>query len=198
MTPEALVLGAVLAGGESRRLGRDKAAERIAGERMVDRAVSALRARCGEVVVVSSRAETPRGDWALVRDLRPGSGPLAGIEAALDRAASSGASAVLVLACDLPLVDEAVIGLVLDALGDGRAAAAARAGDPDFEPLCAVYTSDCLPVVAGLLDAGERAAGALFRAVDGRRVHVGDRAAVNVNDEDDLRRAEALATEETA
>jgi len=192
------VLGAVLAGGESRRLGRDKAAERIAGERMVDRAVSALRTRCAEVVVVSSRRETPDGEWTLVPDLRSGCGPLAGIEAALERAVSSGAYAAFVLACDLPLVDEEVVAAVLDGLHQGSAAAAAREGDPDFEPLCAVYGAACLPVVTGLLDDGERAAGALFRAVRGRRVPVGDRAAVNVNDEDELRRAEALAAEERA
>lgn len=197
MTARPPVLGAVLAGGESRRLGRDKAGERVAGERMVDRAVAALRAHCADVVVVSSRVQTPSGDWPRVPDLRVGCGPLAGIEAALDRASSSGASAAFVLACDLPLVDGSVVASVLAARAGARAAAVAREGDPDFEPLCAVYSVDCLPVVTRLLDEGVRAAGALFRAVDGRRVPGGGRAEVNVNDEDGLRRAQTLAAEES-
>lgn len=197
MTATPHVLGAVLAGGESRRLGRDKAGERVAGERMVDRAVAALRAHCADVVVVSSRAQTPAGDWPTIPDLRVGCGPLAGIEAALDRGASDGASAVFVLACDLPLVGGGVVAKVLDGLAGARAAAVEREGDPDFEPLCAVYAIDCLPVVTELLDEGVRAAGALFRTVDGRRVPGGPRAGVNVNDEQGLRRARALAAEES-
>jgi molybdopterin-guanine dinucleotide biosynthesis protein A len=196
--PGPLVLGAVLAGGESRRLGRDKASEQVAGERMVDRAVAALRAHCAEVVVVSSRADTPSGDWSQVPDLRVGLGPLAGIEAALDRAASGGASEVFVLACDLPLVDSGVVGRVIEGRRGARAAALARDGEPSFEPLCAVYSVDCLAAVRALLDEGARAAGALFRVVEGRRVPAGIRGVgVNVNDEDGLRRARALAAGES-
>ncbi|HAT38411.1 MAG TPA: hypothetical protein DCS75_07935, partial [Gemmatimonadetes bacterium] len=49
-------------------------------------------------------------------------------------------------------------------------AAASRRGDPDFEPLCSVYRTECVDIVTGLLDKGERAARSLFEAVDGKKV----------------------------
>ena len=60
----------------------------------------------------------------------------------------------------------------------------------------AVNLASCLPVVASLLDGGERAAGALFRAVGGERVAAGGAAGLNVNDESDLEQAAALASGE--
>ena len=189
--PPGLV-GAVLAGGASSRLGRDKAAEMLDGLRMIERAVTMLRAVCEEVFIVSSRPDTPSGHFEVVPDLRPDSGPLAGIESALVRARHLDARAVLVIACDLPLLDEETVAAVVRGLGEGRAAAAARPGDPDFEPLLAVYTVDCLDDARGLLDRGERSARALFEAVGGTRVPIDEGKMLNVNTEQELRRARAL------
>jgi molybdenum cofactor guanylyltransferase len=188
MRPEAASrrLGAVLAGGASRRLGRDKALERVGRGRMVDRAVGALRPRCAEVVVVSSRPETPTGLWRVVPDRRTSAGPLGGIEAALLEAEALEADAVFVLACDLPLVGVEVVDSVLDALEDAPAAAASRHGDPPFEPLCAVYRTACRATATQLLDAGERSARALFEALGGRAVQVPGHLLLNVNTEAEL------------
>ena len=189
----ATLLGAVLAGGGSRRLGRDKAAESLAGIRLIDRAVGAVDPHCAEVVVVSSRPDTPAGAWTRLEDLREGKGPLAGIETALEHAARHGYDAVLVLAVDLPLVGPAALAELVRAYDEaGRAAggarpvAAAREGDPDFEPLCAVYPTGSLPTVGALLDSGERAARALFTACEGLRVEGIAGAGHNVNDEQGL------------
>jgi molybdopterin-guanine dinucleotide biosynthesis protein A len=207
------VLGAVLAGGASRRLGRDKAAVTVGGVSMIERAVGTLAAVCDEVVVVSARADTPVGGWRIVPDLRKSVGPLGGLETSLAWADERGAPAVFVLACDLPLVDEGVVRAVLEgcrrhlpptsASGStaGRACAASRDGRPDFEPLCALYSTPCLGVATRLLDEGAREARALFQAVDGLRVDVPSGAArtehsalLNVNTEHDLERADALIT----
>lgn len=119
------LLGAVLAGGESRRFGRDKTAESVGGVPMVERAVETLEGLCEEVVVVSSRAATPKGRWRIVPDLRPGEGPLAGVEAALAEAEARGYDGALVLAADLPLVDGTTLARLVEAVGEGDAAAAA-------------------------------------------------------------------------
>ena len=189
----ARLLGAVLAGGSSRRLGRDKAAERVGGARMIDRAADALRAHCTEVVVVSGRAGTPTGPWRMVPDRRRAGGPLAGLESALLDAEEGGHDAVVVLACDLPLVGSEVIGAVIEGLGEAVAAAAARHGDPAFEPLCAVYRTSCGPIASDLLDRGVRAARALFEAVHGEVIDFPREPLLNVNTEADLARARAVA-----
>lgn len=188
------LLGAVLAGGESRRFGADKTAARVGGVRMLRRAVDVLASVCDEVVVVSSRDDTPDGPWRVVPDVRPGLGPLAGIETALVEAERSGLEGAFVLAADLPLVNAAIVRTVAEASNGVEAAAPERPGTPDFEPLCAVYRVACLPAAATLLDEGRRAAQNLFELVDARRVVVpeGQAAAfLNVNTPADLSDAEA-------
>ena len=197
---EGRLLGAVLAGGASRRMGTDKAALAVGGRTMIERAVSALRPHCGETVVVSARPETPSGAWRVVADERPETGPLAGLEAALAEAGRSGCIGVAVLAVDLPLVGADAFGRLVDAWrreegeareqGTSLAVGAGRSGDPSFEPLCAVYAVGALEVASRLLDGGERAARALFETIGGRVVEGVAETGVNVNRPADLTRAE--------
>ena len=71
-----LLVGAVLAGGGSRRYGRDKASESLAGKSLVTRAAATLASVLQEVVVVSSRA-LPTCAWSQIPDLRESAGPVA-------------------------------------------------------------------------------------------------------------------------
>ena len=82
------VSGAVLAGGESRRMGRDKAWLRIAGEPLWRRQVNVLRAAGAEPVwVVRRRGQRGlSGEISHVWDAWENAGPLAGLEAALTAA----------------------------------------------------------------------------------------------------------------
>lgn len=85
-------LGCVLAGGQSRRFGSDKALAVIDGASLLEHAVTRLRAWCGEVVI-AGRAEGPAAgvaDWP-----RPGMGPLGGLAGALRHARDAGFAAVL-------------------------------------------------------------------------------------------------------
>jgi len=195
---ELRLVGAVLAGGASRRFGRNKSVEPLDGRRLIDRAADALRRHTDEVIVVSSRSDTPAGGWVVVEDCRPSCGPLGGIEAALQYAADGEYDAAAVLAVDLPLVDDAALGVLIEAfaLDPRRSTVAARDGDPDFEPLCAVYPTSRLEAVSGLLDAGERAARALFEQHGGLRVPGVRGAGMNVNREADLAGVAARVREE--
>ncbi len=119
-----MILGCVLAGGQSTRFGSDKALAELDGHTLIARAVDALSGWC-EYVVVAGRELAPAPtlpDWP-----RPGLGPLAGIAAALHLARDEGYAAVLTcgvdsvdLPGDLPallapapayLADQPVIGL---------------------------------------------------------------------------------------
>lgn len=113
------LLGAVLAGGASRRFGSDKAGQLLGGVTLVDRASSTLGELFDEVVVVLGKdGEERSGDGtrnpgnhraavnrpAVIHDRREGLGPIAGVEAALAEAASRDLAGAFVLACDLPFV----------------------------------------------------------------------------------------------
>lgn len=185
------MLGAVLAGGESRRFGSDKAAALLDGRTLVDRAAETLARVFAEVIVVSSRAPVS-SIWPHVPDRRAGKGPLAGIEAALRFASDHGYEGAFVLACDLPLVEVGTVRSVLDTLGDRLAAAPARDADRGWEPLCAAYRIECLPMVSAALDRGELAAHAVLDAVDAVRAPAHARALLNVNTPTDRARASAV------
>ncbi len=176
----AALLGAVLAGGESRRFGRDKAAEMIAGKTLVERAGETLAEVFEHVVVVSSH-EPLTDRWRHVEDRRVGQGPLAGIEAALVQAEALGLEGAFILACDLPLVDATAVRSVLEAGGDAVACAPWRAAHPGIEPLCAVYRVTALPLVAGALDEGRRSVHEVFAAARGVVTEVPGNVFLNVN-----------------
>jgi molybdopterin-guanine dinucleotide biosynthesis protein A len=92
-------LGAIIAGGTSRRFGSDKALAEIDGIRLIDRVASALRVQCDALVIVG-RASS---HWPSVEDLpHPGLGPLGGLAGALGHAARIGFDQVLTSGCDLP------------------------------------------------------------------------------------------------
>lgn len=94
-----MILGAVLAGGQSSRFGSDKALAVLDGETLIARAVDALSGWCEKVVVVG-REHGPApciADWP-----GPGMGPLGGIAAALRLAVEEDFAAVLTVGVDCP------------------------------------------------------------------------------------------------
>ena len=122
-------VGAVLAGGASRRMGADKAFIEIEGLTMVERAAVALRDVGIPVVLVvgGDRARLEPLGLPFWPDLYPGQGPLGAIVTALhalDRAAGPSAEAVVTLPCDVVEPDAASVRAVL-----GRIGAAAPAID---------------------------------------------------------------------
>ncbi|UYV16074.1 molybdenum cofactor guanylyltransferase [Porphyrobacter sp. ULC335] len=101
MRPRRLtnLLGAILAGGQARRFGSDKAQAMYEGERLIDRVAAALCVQC-ESVVVCGREEagfTCIPDWP-----EAGLGPLGGLAAALRHAADGNFTHVLSAGVDVP------------------------------------------------------------------------------------------------
>ncbi len=92
-------MGAILAGGQARRFGSDKAHALHEGERLMDRVAAALSAQC-EALVVCGREE--RGFACLYDWPEPGLGPLGGLAAALRHARERGFSHVLSAGVDVP------------------------------------------------------------------------------------------------
>lgn len=96
------ILGAVLAGGESRRFGSDKAEALLDGKRLIDHAAASIAPFCETVVIV--------GRTGGVQDNpAPGLGPLGGLCGALTYGAEAGFEAVLTTACDVPDLPEQLL-----------------------------------------------------------------------------------------
>ena len=193
----AAFAGAVLAGGASARLGRDKALIEIGGLALVARAAAALAdAGASSVTVVGGDADRVHGlGLAFVPDGWPGRGPLGGVLTAL---AWSPAPVVVVLACDLPFVTGDIVAAVVGAVAD-PAIDAALAETTGLEPLCAAWrVAACEPSMLAAFAGGERAVHRAIATLRVRRVPVDHDALTNVNTPADLAAAEARRSGKTA
>ncbi len=148
-----LLMGLVLAGGKSERMGRDKALLEWDGLPQAGRAASLLEGRCAEVWI---SARPGQGREALGRPVLEDRflelGPAGGILSALHARPQA---AWLVLGCDLPFVTPAVLDALLAGRNPWRAATAFR--DPGSglpEPLCAVWEPRSRADLLGALAAG--------------------------------------------
>jgi molybdopterin-guanine dinucleotide biosynthesis protein A len=142
----------LLAGGESRRMGRDKATLVIAGEPLWRRQLELLRGLRSEALWLSARA---RPGWSppdvkVIADQPPSRGPLSGIAAALGGMATSH---LLVLAVDMPRMTAAHLHELRDMAEPGHGVVNF---DGEFaEPLCAIYPREAAPVAERAIASGD-------------------------------------------
>ncbi len=138
----------ILAGGESRRMGRDKALVEFEGEAMWRRQLRLLQALEPVAILVSGprRAEFS-ATLRSIEDVGPSRGPLSGLVTAL-RAAQT--AHVLVVAIDLPLMTADFLESLRVQSRPGRGVVPfvieAESGKKFYEPLAALYPRECLPI----------------------------------------------------
>jgi len=173
------VSGIILAGGQSRRMGRDKALIDFQGRPIIVQAMAALRELTDDLVVVSNRSDVygPLGaPWGahVAADYDPPCGPLGGIAAGLQ---AMEAELAIVVACDMPFLEVRLLRWLIDQV-DGYDAVVPRTGD-EYEPLHAVYRRTCANPIVQRLEQGDRRVISFFADV---RVHAIEEAAWRVID----------------
>jgi molybdenum cofactor guanylyltransferase len=153
----------VLAGGESRRMGRPKAWLEVGETTLLRWMVERLGPAFSEVVVSFAEPEQLEElvPYRLVFDRKRASGPLAGIEAGLSAARQE---VTFAIACDMPYVTRGVAEMAV-AAARGCDAAMPRV-DGRAEPVCAAYRRSALPVITAALDGGHRRAADLAALLD--------------------------------
>lgn len=127
--------GVVLAGGESSRMGRDKALLEVDGRTMLDRGIDLLRPHVREILVIGDPAKYTTTHGIVIPDERPGMGPLGGLVTALKRARYV---RLLVIACDLPQLNDRLMVRLKAMLDEGHDAVVPR-HEGLIEPLAAAY-----------------------------------------------------------
>jgi len=152
--PEA-VWGLVLAGGKSRRMGSDKASLIQGGETQLDRAMKLLGSHLDRVFVSTSQDQVDdplRRSYEQIVDGYSELGPIAGILSAMDR---NPQVSWLVLACDLPNIDDATIAFLLANASATHMATAYRSVHDDLpEPLCAIYRPESREIIDRFVEQG--------------------------------------------
>lgn len=217
-------VGAILAGGESRRYGAPKALAEVGGRRIIDRVIGALRSVSRDLVLVANDPDLFRDLGLPTRpDVHPGLGALGGIHTALRWAEEEGRPGVLAVACDMPFLSAPLLARLCGlAFGDGCVLPAELAGPgpgagvglPDLaipesrgrrgvEPLCAAYRVTCLPAIEAQIARGDHHMIGFHDHVRVRRIPLDevealcdpDVAFMNVNTPAERDRAERIAAE---
>ncbi|MDR0633798.1 MAG: molybdenum cofactor guanylyltransferase [Azoarcus sp.] len=151
----------ILAGGDSRRMGRDKTALPLGGQSLLQRTLALMRTLF-PAVLVSVRQPRADIDAPQVRDEIPSAGPLAGLCAGLREA---GTPWVFAVAADMPYLRPEVIAYLAAQRGGHQAVVPVVAGHP--QSLSAFYAASALPALqATLTGAGRHALRTTLAALD--------------------------------
>ncbi len=153
----APLYGLVLAGGRSTRMGQDKAALAYHGKSQLDWAMDLIRpyvARAFVSVRADQTADVTRARHEQIVDIRNDIGPVAGILSAQARYPDV---AWLVLACDLPFLDDTTLEHLIAARQGDRPATAYRSSHDGLpEPLCAIYEPGSRDALAAYVASGRQ------------------------------------------
>jgi molybdenum cofactor guanylyltransferase len=146
--------GLVLAGGASRRMGRDKAALRYHGRTQLEWAYDLLTRHCERTYISVRRDQVTGaadGAYPAIADGHDGVGPMAGIVAAQ---AAHPRVGWLVLACDLPFLTDATLEALKLRRGEHDVTAFRSVHDGLPEPLCAIYEPATRAALRAAIDGG--------------------------------------------
>ena len=185
---------AILTGGRATRFGGARKAQlRVGGRSIIERQLEALSAVANPVYAVSSRDREGEGGLEVVRDRYPQCGALGGICTAIE---ASPHDRVLIVGCDMPFLNSRLIAYMNTLEGD----LIIPRGPRGYEPLCAIYSRACAPVIrarieSGRLEASELPEGVRVAEVAEPVVAVYDPLGlvfVNVNTPHDYERANTL------
>lgn len=151
------LFGLILAGGASTRMQRDKAALAYHGQPQLQWAYDLVSPVCAATFVSvrpDQRDDATRKDFPQIVDRQPGTGPIAGIAAAL---LEHPKVAWLTIACDLPFITPSVLEHLVAHRNSGRIATAYRSAHDGLpEPLCAIWEPQARETLLAYIASGKQ------------------------------------------
>ncbi len=193
--------GVILAGGKNRRLpGQKKAFLSIGGRRIIDHIFELFRELFDEVIIVTNDpAEFMEFDVKIVSDISDTRCSLAGIHAGLFHASNP---YIFVSACDTPFLSRELVKYIAEAVEPGKSVVIPEVTE-GLEPLCAVYSKECLNPIEGKLAEGKLRILGFFKKRRTKKIPENVlrkydpllRSFFNINTPEDLARAKEMAGE---
>ena len=154
----------ILAGGESRRMGQDKATLVLGGKTLLENIIVTMQ-QLFPKVIVSVRQPRAGIDVPQVCDVQRAGGPLVGLISGMKKAESHWVFAV---ACDMPFVTQAVVSRLAIYRSGHQAVVPLVGGYP--QPLAAFYAVSCLDAMRASLDEGDKSLLGMLQKLDVRYV----------------------------
>jgi len=157
------IAGFVLAGGQSSRMGSDKAFLEWQGRTLLQRSLDLLSSVAARIAIVGA-ADKFSTYGTVVEDHFTARGPLAGIHAALR--SSIAADFNLIVAVDLPLLSESFLRFLLEQAAASHAVATVPRTNQGWQPLCAVYRREFAQLADSALRLGRNKIDPLFSEIE--------------------------------
>ena len=166
------VTGVILAGGQSRRMGQNKALMLLGDDPLLVHVVRQMELVTDELLLITNEPDLYADlKLPMYADILPDTGALGGLHTGLTYATNS---TVLCVGCDMPLLQPNLLSHLTTLLGNYDAVVpcveAADRSTTVFQTLSAVYSKRCLPVIDGMLATGELRVHALYDRIDARIV----------------------------
>jgi molybdopterin-guanine dinucleotide biosynthesis protein A len=160
--------GFILTGGQSSRMGQDKALLEVDGKPLIKIIAGHVKRVLDDVTLVGSKARYGSLGMPVIEDIHPGLGPLAGIHAALRH---SRKPLVLVVGCDMPFLNAQFLEKLAQvaAVADAEVTVA-ESVEYGVESLCAVYNQSTLPLVEDAIENRELKVARLYEKVRVRKL----------------------------
>lgn len=160
----------ILAGGQSKRMGRDKMRLNVAGEPLLLRSLRRFQAVFPRVLVSTASPDRyPELGDIRVYDRYPGAGPMAGLHAALRAAGED----VFLVGGDMPYASPEKAVKLISLCGDCEACVLTD-GDGRWEPLFGYYRYSVLEKAEALLEAGRNRMAGLLSELKLREVRLAE------------------------
>jgi molybdenum cofactor guanylyltransferase len=141
----------ILAGGQSRRMGSNKALLSYHGKPLIQYSIDLALQFTNHILISANNCNLDHLGYPVIRDVYPVKAPLAGIHAGLRASATDWN---LVLTCDMPNVSKGLTDLLLASLNDSLRMVVPQ-HDGFLEPLCGFYHRDLIPLIEKNIVAGK-------------------------------------------
>lgn len=180
----------ILAGGKSSRMGTDKGLMLFNGKYLAESIIGQLEPVFKKIRIVTNNPEYKKFGFETIEDLIKNIGPAGGIHSALSNTTAAGA---FIISCDMPFVTTGAIEYITRQSMNSQITLPIHHGK--IEPLCGVYSRECLPKWVQLLEIGIIKLQELITHFSLSGIHVEDqlffseKLFMNLNDKNDFKKA---------
>ena len=185
---------AVLAGGKSSRMGRDKGLVVFRGKKMIEQVLKVAAAISSDILIIANSEAYRQFSYPCFEDEIKDCGPMGAIFTALQQAK---ADKVLVLSCDVPLISASVLQQLAKNCGEESALVASH--DGQIQPLCGIYDKKCIGFFKETIGLGNFQMKALLAEMDAKTMafegEAYNQAFLNINTPEDLAQIQKMYDE---
>lgn len=191
MTQKLQIQAFILAGGKSSRMGSEKGLMQLSGKPFVTHLINTLKIITPNICILANNNIYKQFGLPVIEDIVKLRGPLGGIHAALTY---SEMPINLFVSCDIPRVSAELLQFLISRYHNTKALVVSHHGIT--EPLCGIYSANCLPPIKKLIDNNELSVHGALNILNADILEISNESFYkknllqNINTPDELKKAE--------